>query len=55
MAILAVIGILYGAVVAAMQRDMKRLIAFVDQPPRLIVLGIFALTNQGSAAVCSRW
>jgi NADH-quinone oxidoreductase subunit M len=48
MAVLAVIGILYGAIVAAMQRDLKRLIAYSSiSHLGFIVLGMFALTSQG--------
>ena len=48
MATLAVIGILYGAVVATMQRDFKRLIAYSSiSHLGFIVLGTFALTSQG--------
>lgn len=44
---LAVIGILYGAVVACAQRDLKRLIAFSSLAQiSFIVLGTFALTSQ---------
>jgi NADH-quinone oxidoreductase subunit M len=45
---LAVIGILYGAVVACAQRDLKRLVAFSSLAQLgFIVLGTFALTSQG--------
>jgi len=45
---LAVIGITYGAVVAAMQRDIKRLVAYSSVAHLgFIVLGTFALTRQG--------
>jgi NADH-quinone oxidoreductase subunit M len=45
---LAVIGILYGAVVAIGQRDLKRLIAYSSLSHMgLITLGIFAMTSQG--------
>lgn len=44
---LAVIGILYGAIVAAMQTDLKRLVAYSSVAHMgFIVLGIFALTQQ---------
>ncbi len=47
-AILAVVGIIYGAVVAAMQTDLKRLIAYSSVSHLgFVVLGIFALTEQG--------
>ncbi len=45
---LGVIGILYGAVVAAMQRDLKRLVAYSSVAHLgFIVLGTFALTTEG--------
>ena len=46
--VLAVIGILYGAIVAIGQRDMKRLIAYTSVSHMgLITLGIFAMTSEG--------
>jgi NADH-quinone oxidoreductase subunit M len=46
--ILAVIGIIYGAVVALIQTDIKRLVAYSSVSHMgFIVLGIFAFTNQG--------
>ena len=45
---LGVIGIIYGAVVAAMQRDLKRLVAYSSVAHLgFIVLGTFAITSQG--------
>jgi NADH-quinone oxidoreductase subunit M len=45
---LAVVGIIYGAVVAIVQPDLKRLIAYSSVSHLgFIVLGIFALTTQG--------
>jgi NADH-quinone oxidoreductase subunit M len=45
---LAVIGIVYGAVVACAQRDMKRLLAYSSLAQiGFIVLGTFALNSQG--------
>ena len=45
---LAVVGITYGAVVATMQRDLKRLVAYSSVAHLgFIVLGTFAFTNQG--------
>jgi NADH-quinone oxidoreductase subunit M len=45
---LGVVGILYGAVVATMQRDLKRLVAYSSVAHLgFIVLGTFALTTQG--------
>jgi NADH-quinone oxidoreductase subunit M len=46
--VLAVIGILYAAIVAIGQTDMKRLIAYTSVSHfGLITMGIFALTSQG--------
>jgi NADH-quinone oxidoreductase subunit M len=48
--VLAVISILYGAVVAIGQTSMKRLIGYTSVSHfGLIVLGIFALTSQGQS------
>jgi NADH-quinone oxidoreductase subunit M len=48
--VLAVISILYGALLAVGQTDMKRLIAYTSISHfGFIVLGIFALTSQGVA------
>jgi NADH-quinone oxidoreductase subunit M len=48
--VLAVIGVLYGAIVAIGQRDMKRLIAYTSVSHMgLITLGIFAMTSQGQS------
>ena len=45
---LAVIGILYGAIVACAQRDLKRLLAYSSLAQiGFIVLGTFALNSQG--------
>jgi NADH-quinone oxidoreductase subunit M len=45
---LATIGILYGAVVAAMQRDLKKLVAYSSVAHLgFVVLGTFALTTVG--------
>ena len=45
---LCVIGILYGALLAIGQRDMKRLVAYTSVPHfGFIALGIFAFTTQG--------
>ena len=47
---LSVIGILYGAIVAIGQADMKRLIAYTSVSHMgLITLGIFAMTSQGQS------
>jgi len=45
---LGVIGIIYGAVVATMQRDLKRLVAYSSVAHLgFIVLGVFGLSQQG--------
>ncbi len=47
MVTLGVIGIIYGAIVATMQRDLKRLVAYSSVAHLgFIVLGTFALTTQ---------
>jgi NADH-quinone oxidoreductase subunit M len=47
---LSVIGILYAAIVAIGQRDLKRLIAYTSVSHMgLITLGIFAMTSEGQA------
>ena len=44
---LAVIGIIYGAIAATMQKDLKRLVAFSSVAHLgFIVLGVFAVTSQ---------
>jgi NADH-quinone oxidoreductase subunit M len=48
MVTLGVVGIVYGAIVAAMQKDLKRLVAYSSVAHLgFIVLGTFALTTQG--------
>jgi NADH-quinone oxidoreductase subunit M len=48
--VLAVIGILYAAIVAIGQRDLKRLIAYTSVSHMgLITLGIFAMTSEAQA------
>ncbi len=48
--VLSVVGILYGAIVAIGQRDLKRLIAYTSISHfGFIVLGIFVLTSQGQS------
>jgi NADH-quinone oxidoreductase subunit M len=45
---LGVIGIIYGAIVATMQKDLKRLVAYSSVAHLgFIVLGFFAITTQG--------
>jgi NADH-quinone oxidoreductase subunit M len=46
--VLGTIGVVYGAVVATMQRDLKRLIAYSSVAHMgFVIIGIFALTTQG--------
>ena len=46
-AVLAVIGIVYGALLSIVQKDMKKLVAYSSVSHMgFIVLGIFALTNE---------
>ncbi len=48
MVTLGVVGIIYGAVVATMQKDLKRLVAYSSVAHLgFIVMGTFALTTQG--------
>jgi NADH-quinone oxidoreductase subunit M len=48
LAVLAVIGIVYGAIVAIVQSDIKRLVAYSSVSHLgFVVLGVFALTAQG--------
>ena len=48
LAALAVVGIIYGALVAIVQPDVKRLVAYSSVSHLgFIILGIFAMTNQG--------
>jgi NADH-quinone oxidoreductase subunit M len=48
--VLSVIGVLYAAIVAIGQRDLKRLIAYTSVSHMgLITLGIFAMTSEGQA------
>jgi NADH:ubiquinone oxidoreductase subunit 4 (subunit M) len=48
MVTLGVIGIVYGAIVATMQKDLKRLVAYSSVAHLgFIVLGTFAITTQG--------
>ena len=47
-AVLAVIGIVYGAIVAMMQSDVKRLVAYSSVSHMgFVILGIFTLTPEG--------
>jgi NADH-quinone oxidoreductase subunit M len=48
--VLAVIGIVYGAIVAMMQSDVKRLVAYSSVSHMgFVILGIFTLTAEGSS------
>ena len=48
MVTLGVIGVIYGAIVATMQRDLKRLVAYSSVAHMgFIILGTFAFTTQG--------
>ncbi len=48
LAVLAVVGVIYGAVVAIVQPDLKKLVAYSSVSHLgFVVLGIFALTSQG--------
>lgn len=48
--VLAVIGIIYGALLAVGQRDIKRLVAYASISHfGFIILGIFAMTSQGQS------
>ncbi|HWB73092.1 MAG TPA: NADH-quinone oxidoreductase subunit M [Egibacteraceae bacterium] len=47
---LGVVGVLYGALVAMMQRDIKRLVAYSSVAHLgFVVIGVFALTDTGAA------
>src|SRR6185503_10347026 len=46
--VLAVVGIVYGAIVAAMQPDLKRLVAYSSVAHMgFVVIGVFSLTHNG--------
>ena len=48
MVVLAIVGIIYGALVAMAQHDMKRLIAYSSVSHLgFLMLGIFALNAEG--------
>ena len=53
---LSIIGIIYGALVSLMQKDMKKLVAYSSVSHLgFCTLGIFALNPHGlSGSVCSR-
>ena len=57
MVALAIIGIVYGAMVTLVQKDMKRLIAYSSVSHLgFVMLGLFALNMAGSAGIGSfRW
>src|ERR671919_894651 len=53
---LSIAGILYGAVVAAMQRDLKRLVAYSSVAHLgFVTLGIFVGSIQGMSGASFRW
>jgi NADH-quinone oxidoreductase subunit M len=48
MAVLAVVGIIYGALVAMVQKDVKKLVAYSSVSHLgFVVLGLFAMTTEG--------
>ena len=50
------IGIVYGAVVAMMQTDIKRLVAYSSVSHMgFVILGIFTFTVEGRAGPSCRW
>ena len=50
MMVLGVIGVIYGALVAMVQKDLKRLVAYTSIAHLgFIVMGLFAFTRQGGA------
>jgi NADH-quinone oxidoreductase subunit M len=54
--VLAVIGIIYGALGCLAQTDMKRLIAFSSVAHMgFVMLGIATLTDSASTPPCSAW
>ena len=51
---LAIIGIIYGALVAMVQKDMKKLVAYSSVSHLgFVMLGLFALNAAGPAAARS--
>ena len=53
---LAIIGILYGGVVAAMQRNLKRLVAYSSVAHLgFVTLGVFVGSLQGMSGASFRW
>ncbi len=56
MALLAVIGIIYGAMVAFAQKDVKKLVAYSSVSHLgFVMLGLFALNRRACRAVSCRW
>ena len=54
--VLSLIGIIYGAWVAAVQPDAKKLVAYTSVAHLgFVMMGLFALTTRGSRAGSSRW
>ena len=56
LAVLAVVGILYGAIVAIVQTDIKRLVAYSPSPPRdsRVESSRWSITDS-RPAYCSSW
>ncbi|GBL19912.1 NADH-ubiquinone oxidoreductase chain 4 [Anaerolineaceae bacterium] len=56
MATLAVIGIVYGAIVSYPQRDVKKLVAYSSVSHLgFVMLGLFALNTQGIQGAVLQW
>ena len=56
MCLLAVIGIVYGALVAMVQTDMKKLVAYSSVSHLgFVILGIFSMTEEGLQGAIFRW
>ena len=54
--VLAIVGILYGALVALAQKDLKKLVAYSSVAHLgFVMLGIFTLELQGCQAPSCRW
>ena len=52
---LSLIGIVYGALVAMVQRDVKKLVAYSSVSHLgFVMLGLFALNTRGSRGACCR-
>ena len=54
--VIAVIGIVYSAVNALVQTDIKRLVAYSSVSHLgFVVLGVFGVRSKEVPAVCCRW